>query len=130
MANAREQTAMIEAKIQAIREQIANLRIQEKVLVDLLVELKPGSKVPRQRSPSIKPLVIDIMTAAGASGATSREVDEAVRRQVPSVATDTVGSVLSRLKSMGALVYVGERYYEKRHAPAPRPFDAGLRAVN
>ncbi|MEO6041261.1 MAG: hypothetical protein ABIP41_05120 [Croceibacterium sp.] len=130
MANAREQTAMIEAKLQAIREQIANLRIQEKVLVDLLAELKPGSKPVRQRSPNIKPLVIDIMAQVAESGATSREVDDAVRQRVPGVAADTVGSVLSRLKSMGALVYDGERYYEKRHAPAPRPFDGGLRAVN
>src|SRR3546814_8822515 len=49
---------------------------------------------------------------------------------LPAVAKDTVGSVLSRLKSEGALVYVGERYYEKRFAPQNRPFDPGLRAVN
>jgi hypothetical protein len=35
------------------------------------------------------------------------------------VAKDTVGSVLSRLKSDGALVYVGERYYEKGQEPKP-----------
>src|SRR3546814_21075649 len=49
---------------------------------------------------------------------------------LPAVAKDTVGSVLSRLKSEGALVYVGARYYEKRFAPQNRPFDPGLRAVN
>jgi hypothetical protein len=59
------------------------------------------------------------MHRAGFTGATSAEVDEAVRRQVPTVAKDTVGSVLSRLKSDGALTHDGERYYEKRFAPQP-----------
>lgn len=73
----------------------------------------------RRRAPPIKPLVLDIMRDAGAIGATSNEVDGCVRQTVPSVAKDTVGSVLSRLKSDGALVYVGERYYEKGQEPKP-----------
>jgi len=132
MANAREQQIMIEAKLAAIRGQIATLQAQEKVLADLLAEMKgetPAPKSQRTRSPSVKPLVIDIMRDVGEMGATSREVDEMVRRHIPTVANDTVGSVLSRLKGDGALVYDGDRYYEKRFAPAPRPFDGGLRAV-
>lgn len=130
MANAKEQQTMIEAKLAAIRAQIATLQAQERVLADLMAEMKGEVIVQtRKRSPSIKPLVIDIMSSAGEAGATSREVDEQVRARVPSVATDTVGSVLSRLKADGALVYEGERYYEKRFAPAPRPFEGTLRAV-
>ncbi|MCL4671936.1 MAG: hypothetical protein KJZ64_03160 [Sphingomonadaceae bacterium] len=129
MATAREQQAMIEAKLQAVRDQITALRVQEKLLVELLGELNPASKPTRQRSPSIKPLVLDYMAEAGEAGATSREVQDFVKSRVPTVATDTVGSVLSRLKADGALVYEGDRYYEKRFAPA-RPFDGGLRAVN
>jgi fructose-1-phosphate kinase PfkB-like protein len=122
---------MIEAKLQSIREQIAILRAQEKVLSDLLSEMngQPAKAVVRQRSPSIKPLVLDIMARVGQAGATTKEVDEAVRANVPTVAQDTVGSVLSRLKADGALVFDGERYYEKRWAPEPnRPFE-GLRNV-
>jgi len=109
---------MIEAKLKAIRDEIATLKAQEKVLMDLLAEMsgKP-IKAARTRSPSIKPLVLDIMAQAAEAGATTKEVDEAVRANVPTVAADTVGSVLSRLKSDGALVYVGERYYEKRFRP-------------
>lgn len=59
------------------------------------------------------------MKVAGVNGASSAEVDEQVRARVPTVAKDTVGSVLSRLKSDGALVYVGERYYEKGQEPKP-----------
>lgn len=131
MANAREQQAMIEAKLHAIREQMAILKAQEKVLLDLIAEMSGQPvKAARQRSPNVKPLVLDIMASVAEAGATSREVAEAVRQHVPTVAPDTVGSVLSRLKSDGALVYDGERYYEKRYAPTPRPFDGGLRAVN
>lgn len=97
--------------------------------MDLLAEMSGQPLKPaRTRSPNIKPLVLDIMAKAAEAGATSKEVDEAVRANVPTVAQDTVGSVLSRLKSDGALVYDGERYYEKRFAPAPRPFE-GLRNV-
>ena len=98
------------------------------MLQDLLAEMSGRPIKPvRSRSPSIKPLVLDIMAGVGEAGATTKEVDEAVRLRVPTVAQDTVGSVLSRLKSDGALVYDGERYYEKRFAPT-RPFE-GLRNV-
>lgn len=129
MATAKEQKAMIERKLEAIREQIAALRIQEKVLVDLLADLNPSEVPSRKRSPSVKPLVLKYMAEVAGAGATSREVQEVIRERVPTVADDTVGSVLSRLKSDGALVYVGDRYYEKRFAPADRPFDGGFRAI-
>ena len=129
MATAKEQQAMMQAKLDEIRKQIETLRAQEELLLELLGEDKP-KKPTRRRSPAIKPLVLDYMAYAGDAGATSREVDDAVRAQVPSVATDTVGSILSRLKADGALVYDGERYYEKKFAPRNDPFDGGLRAVN
>ena len=71
----------------------------------------------RKRSPNIKPLILDTMNSAGVAVAMSAEVSEIVRREVPSVAKDTVGSVLSRLKADGALVYDGARYYETRFGP-------------
>jgi hypothetical protein len=129
MAKASEQRAMIEAKLKAIREQILVLQGQEKMLVELRDEMSGvvAEKAPRTRSPNIRPMVIDYMAAVASDGATTREVDDHVRGNVPTVGKDTVGSVLSRLKSDGALVYDGERYYEKKYAP--RPFDGGLRAV-
>lgn len=129
MANAKDQIKMIEAELQAIRDQIARLRAQEEVLVKLQKSMA-GETVRRTRAPNVKPLVLDIMAEVGVAGATSAEVDEKVREQNPHVAKDTVGSVLSRLKSAGALVYDGDRYYEKRFAPRPNPFDREIRAVN
>lgn len=129
MVTAREQHMRIKSKLEAVRKQIEELRIQEKLLLELLGEEAP--KAARQRSPSIKPLVLDYMKVAGEAGATTAEVDAAIRDKVPSVAKDTVGSVLSRLKGDGALVYEGERYFEKQWAPRTNPFgDGGLRAVN
>lgn len=128
MTTAREQMRMIDEKLAGIRAEIARLKAQEEVLLELKAQSgeHPPMAAARKRSPNIKPLVLDLMRIAGTVGATSGEVDHAVRLRVPSVAKDTVGSVLSRLKSDGALVYDGERYYEKRFAPQP---GGGLRAV-
>lgn len=134
MANARDQMKMIESELARIRSEMDRLRAQEELLLSLRQKMS-GEPVPqktvRKRSANIKPLVIDTMHEAGFAGATSSEVDSIVRRSAPTVAKDTVGSILSRLKADGALVYDGERYYEKQFAPNTNgPFETGLRAVN
>lgn len=133
MAKESKQMSIIKSQLEAVRAQIERLRIKEETLLELLRELT-GEPVVEQRStrkraPNVKPMVLDFMREVGERGATSSEVDEAIRALNPAVAKDTVGSVLSRLKSDGALGYDGERYYEKKHMPEPRPFDSGLRAV-
>ncbi len=81
---------------------------------------------------SVKPFVIDAMREAGFAGATSNEVEyDRASKSVPDVAKDTVGSLLSRLKADGALVYDGIRYYESSFAPRTNnPFEAAAHAVN
>lgn len=135
MARGKHEMSVIKQQLEAVRSQIERLQVKEETLVDLLRELS-GEPVPvaqsvRRRSPAVKPIVLDYMREVAERGATTKEVDEAVRTTIPSVATDTVGSVLSRLKADGALDYDGERYYEKKFAPQPqfRPFDSQLRAV-
>lgn len=134
MAREGKQMSIIKAQLETVRAQIERLRAQEEILLTLLRELAgepaPVESSQRKRAPNVKPMVLDIMREVAERGATTAEVDELVRARNPLVAKDTVGSVLSRLKSEGAFVYDGERYYEKRFAPPPRPFDAGLRAVN
>ena len=137
MASAREQMKTIEAELQRVRSDIEKLRVEEELRIRLLgqvnreVPKRADKPARRTRSPSIKPVVLDIMHQAGHEGATTAEVDSLVRQKVPSVAKDTVGSILSRLKSDGVLVYWGERYYEKQFAPKDEnPFDRSpLRAV-
>lgn len=126
---------MASKKMDPLNEEIARLdgeiaRLQgERTGLIRAKELLTGevAKVPqaRRRASPIKPLVLDIMRDSGPSGATSVEVDAEVRKTVPAVAKDTVGSVLSRLKSDGALVYVGERYYEKGQEPKPTVVQGG-----
>lgn len=134
MASARDQMKMIEAELERVRSEIERLRIEESVYLQLQAKLS-GVPAPiertRTRSPSVKPVVLDIMNEMGPAGATTTEVEQRVRMQVPSVAKDTVASVLSRLKSDGALVYEGERYFEKRYAPVrpDSPFERGVRTV-
>ena len=133
MTTAREQMKMIESELSRIRAELAKLKAQEEVLLGLQSRMNgdPNLVPARKRSPAIKPLVLDILTFAAFTGATSGEVDQTVRRSVPTVAKDTVGSVLSRLKSDGALAYDGERYYVKEYAPRPSaPFEGNMRAVN
>lgn len=134
MANAREQMKALEAKLERIEAELQRLLAQKQALLELRADINGETlevtSRPRTRSPSVKPVVLDVMTVAGASGATTQEVEERVRAMVPTVAKDTVASVLSRLKSDGALVYDGDRYYEKRHAPIrSNPFD-GFRVVS
>ncbi len=126
--------SIIKSQLDAVRAQIERLHVKEETLLELLREIagEPVNepKPARKRAPNVKPHVLDFMREVGERGATSSEVDESVRALNPAVAKDTVGSVLSRLKADGALGYDGERYYEKRFTPSPRPFDNGLRAVN
>lgn len=134
MASARDQMKMLEAELLRVRSEIEKLRVEEALLLKMLGKMSGvPSQAPqsRTRSPSVKPVVLDIMHHAGLAGATTAEVDEIVRQKVPTVAKDTVGSILSRLKSEGALVYWGERYYEKQFAPKEEqnPFER-IRAVN
>lgn len=118
--------ARLEAEIARLQgERAGLLRAKELLLGDGV----PTRVEPRKRATSVKPLVLDIMSSVGPLGATTAEVDSRVREAVPAVARDTVGSILSRLKSEGALVYEGDRYYEKRHAPERGPFDS-LRIVS
>lgn len=135
MATARDQMKALDAKLERIQAEIQRLKAAEQALLELRAEITGEApeviSKARKRSPSVKPVVLDIMAAVGAAGATTQEVEQRVRETVPTVAKDTVASVLSRLKSDGALVYEGERYYEKRYAPArpSSPFD-GFRVVS
>lgn len=131
MARESKQMSIVKAQLDAVRAQIERLQVKEETLLELLRALSGepaiADKPVRRRAPSVKPHVLDFMREVGVLGATTAEVDDAIRALNPHVAKDTVGSVLSRLKSEGALTYDGERYYEKRFAP--RPFDGPLRAV-
>jgi DNA-binding NarL/FixJ family response regulator len=135
VARESKEMSAIKDELNVVQAEIARLRIQEDTLVRLLRKVSGETAElvatpQRKRSSNVKPLVLDIMIKAGPAGATTREVDDAVRAANPAVGTATVGSVLSRLKADGALIFDGERYYERKYAPAPRPFDTGLRAVS
>ena len=102
---AREKMKNVEAELARIRADRDKLDAQEEVLLKLLANWsgEPAPKEPRRRSAPIKPVVLDIMAEVGFTGATTAEVDAAVKRRVSTVAKDSVGSILSRLKSAGAL---------------------------
>ncbi len=110
-----EEIARIDADILRLQSERAGL-VRAKALLSTPDD-RPLVAPARKRSPNIKPLILEIMERAAATGATSKDVDRTVRARVPTVAEDTVGSVLSRLKADKALVFDGERYYDSRYAP-------------
>ncbi len=126
MASAKDQMKMLQAELERVRDEISKLKVEEALLVKMLGKMgdKTVSKGGRTRSPAVKPVVLDIMKEVDGRGATTAEVDERVRHVVPSVAKDTVGSILSRLKSDGALTYIGERYYLKGKEPSAEDVNA------
>lgn len=134
-----QQMKSIEEEIARIDAEIARLRERRAAFVDALAMVSGVASSPiapppmRRRAANVKPLILDIMWNAGSGGATSVEVAALVKEKVPAVAKDTVGSVLSRLKADGALIYDGERYYDKRFPPTIKeasPFEGRLRAVS
>ncbi len=110
-----EEIARIDAEILRLQSERAGL-LRAKALLSTTDD-RPLAPPVRKRSPNIKPLILEIMERAAAGGATSKDVDRTVRTRVPTVAEDTVGSILSRLKADKALVFDGERYYDARFAP-------------
>jgi len=127
----------IDDEIARIDAEIERLRVRREAFVDMRAMMagkeSPPSVVPKQprkRSVNVKPLVLDIMKAAGPNGHTSAEVKEMVKTQIPTVNDDTVASVLSRLRADNALRHDGERYYDVQFAPPSRPLFEGSSAVN
>jgi hypothetical protein len=107
-----EEIARLDAEILRLQSERAGL-----LRAKSLLSTNEDPPQARKRSPNIKPLILEIMEKASTSGETSAEVDRKVRTRVPTVARDTVGSVLSRLKADKALAFDGERYYDARYAP-------------
>lgn len=134
MATARETMSTIKSELERVQREISALQVEEGILQKLLSKLS-GEPLPQakktKRAVGITPLVLDVMRRAGAEGATSNEVAAKVEELSPEVAKTSVAAILSRLKGDGALVYVGDRYYENQFKPSDpaNPFDTGLRAV-
>ena len=133
MAKESRQMSVIKEQLAIVRADIERLRVKEETLVDLLRELSgepaPIEKRPRMRSPNVKPIVLDYMHEVAQRGASTAEVDEHVKTKIPTVAKETVGSVLSRLKADGALTFDGERYYEKKFSPTSNPVERQFRVI-
>ena len=119
----RKEMRAVEDEIRRLEEAIANLRIELGAIQRLRATMAGDTPPPppesptRRRASNVKPLILDLMAHAGTAGETGARIAEKVRERVPTVAKDTPGSVLSRLKADGALVYDGERYYDVRFAP-------------
>ncbi len=110
---------MLNAELERVRNQIAELKIEEALLTKMLRRMGDNNakKPPTNRALGVKSAVLNFAFEAGGEGVTTEEMRDAVERTIPEVAKDTVRSVLSRLKSDGALAFVRGRYYVKEFVP-------------
>ena len=136
MGSSRNKMKPLDEEIERLSSEIARLQAElsafrrARAIVAGEVEEASTPQVHR-RSPNVKPLVLDIMAQAGDAGATSAEVTALVQKTYQSVTRDSVGSILSRLKGMNALVHDGERYFDAKFAPKEgNTFLQSLKVVN
>ena len=112
---------MLHDELERIRLDIAKLKAEESLLVRMLGKMGDETvkrKSPRNRALGVKTAVLNLAFEVGEIGVTSQHMSDAIEKAIPDVAKDTVRSVLSRLKSDGALSYAGDRYYIKEFAPS------------
>ena len=132
-----DRIADLERQIEEHQRRISELTVAKRTLIDVLAEMrgepKPTTGSGRKpRIANVKGIVLEIMTAAGPEGRTSAEVVSLASEKAPAITRDTISSVLSRLKGIGALAYDGLRYYDAKHAPREgenRPFTPHVRAI-
>jgi len=121
MAKRLQTMKAIDQELERIDSEIERLRIERNALKRLRDSLTSGSEEdaskPKRRASNVKPLVLGIMEQFGAAGGTSAEVTSKVQEHIPQVSRDSVSSILSRLKTDGALRYDGHRYYDARYGP-------------
>lgn len=113
----------LDRQIEEASRRLAEANASKRALQDVLAAMTgdtshlPAALERKPRASNVKGVVLDIMANAGTAGRTSAEVVVDAGEIIPGIARDTVSSVLSRLKTAGALVYDGLRYYDVKHGP-------------
>lgn len=113
MVRPRREVRLVKLQLEAVQVQIARLRLKEDVLLELIESLSRDAPT-RKRTAGVKPAILEIVRQHGGRGVSATEVDAELRRLQIEVASGTVGSVLSRLKASGLLVYESRRYYNNQ----------------
>src|ERR1700736_5408664 len=76
-----EEIARIDAEIERLKVRRETIIWAKERLSGNIPLSDPPASAPRKRAANVKPLILDIMAAAAANGATSGEVDERVREK-------------------------------------------------
>lgn len=99
----------LRARLDLIQMEIEKLRAQESLLLEMMQEA-PAPASQRAQKGSVKKTVIDLLEDAGAKGLNANSALGAAKAKGIELERGSVSSLLSRLKSDGAVVYDGEVY--------------------
>lgn len=122
MARMTNQMKMLEERLEQVRRDIEKLRAQETLLVDMMREASGEPKIkPRAPRSNVKQAVLDLLDQVGTKGLNAATAVELAGQSGMSLERGTVSSLLSRLKSEGALVYDGRVYRLKGYAEDGTP---------
>lgn len=101
-------------KLDDIRGQIERLRAQEEVLLELLGEKNTPKRKPRA---NVKQTVLDLLERVGPNGLNAAAAVEMAAEDGVALERGSVSSILSRLKSDGAVTYDNTVYRLTKHSP-------------
>jgi hypothetical protein len=110
-------------EIEALRNKVAG--------IEMAISLLDGeSNSSSKSSRSVKGVLLDMLKEVGTTGLSATNAVEMANRRGITLHTGSVGSTLSRLKSLGAVVLQGNKYVLSEFAPKEET-DAGnvVRAV-
>jgi len=107
----------LEDRLSRIRSEMAKLRIQEELVLDMMREARgePTLKKRAKRA-NVKRTVLDLLTAVGERGLNAAIAVDMAAKDGIDLDRGSVSSLLSRLKNEGTVTYDNEVYRLKEHS--------------
>jgi len=107
----------LQERLGQIQSEIAKLQAQEALILDMLREARGEPKVkPRAPRSNVKQAILDLLEEVGAEGLNAAIAVGLAERNGVNLERGSVSSILSRLKSDGAVTYDNERYRLTKYA--------------
>lgn len=106
-------------RLEAIRGQIAVLKGQESLLLDMMNEAPKEPTTKRAAKGSVKVRVLDLLEKQGRSGLNAARAVELSEASGDVLDRGSVSSLLSRLKQDDVVAYDGSNYRLKKYTVMP-----------
>jgi hypothetical protein len=123
-----QQRDQLLVEIEALRNKVAGLEMAI-ALFDGDGQSRATTAIERPSRSGIKATILDLLSEVGTTGLNAVIAVEIAERRGVHLDRQSVSSLLSRLKSAGAVVYEGERYKLKQFAGTGSGTELPLRVV-